>query len=66
MSDVEAKARRETVGESSAAVVRASEPAARDTPRRRPRIIPVLITLAVIAVAVVLGWTMWDYYMGAP
>jgi multidrug resistance efflux pump len=66
MSDVEVKARREAVGESPAAVVWAPEPAARDTPRRRPRIIPVLITLAVIAVAIVLGRAMWDAYMGAP
>src|SRR5436190_7562626 len=66
MSDVEVKARREAVGESSAAVVWAPEPAAHDTPRRRPRIIPVLITLAVIAVAIVLGRAMWDAYMGAP
>jgi multidrug resistance efflux pump len=66
MSDVEVKARREAVGESAAAVVWAPEPAARNTPRRRPRIIPVLITLAVIAVAIVLGRAMWDAYMGAP
>ena len=66
MSDVEVKARRGAIGESSAVVVWAPEPAARDTPRRRPRIIPVLITLAVIAVAIVLGRAMWDAYMGAP
>ena len=66
MSDVEVKARREAVGESHAAVVWAPEPPARDTPRRRPRIIPALITLAVIAVAIVLGRAMWDAYMGAP
>jgi multidrug resistance efflux pump len=66
MSDVEVKARRETVGESFAPVVWAPEPAARDTSRRRPRIIPVLITLTVIAVAIVLGRAMWDAYMGAP
>ena len=34
--------------------------------RRRFRIFPMLITLAVIAVAVVLGRAMWDAYMGAP
>lgn len=38
-------------------------PAAR---RRRFRIFPLLITLAVIAIAVVLGRAMWDDYMGAP
>jgi multidrug resistance efflux pump len=66
MSEVEVKSRREAVGKSSAAVVWAREPAARDTPRRRLRIIPLLITLAAIAVAIVLGRTMWDAYMGAP
>ena len=30
------------------------------------RIAPILITLATIAVAVPLGWAMWDAYMGAP
>jgi hypothetical protein len=46
------------VGESFAAVVWAPERAARDTPRRRLQIIPLLITLAVIAVAIVLGRAM--------
>ena len=35
-------------------------------PRRRLRIFPLLITLAMIALAVVLGRAMWDAYMGAP
>jgi multidrug resistance efflux pump len=34
--------------------------------RHHFRILPLLITLAVIAVAVVLGRAMWDAYMGAP
>jgi multidrug resistance efflux pump len=34
--------------------------------RRRMRIIPVLITLATVAVAGLLGWAMWSVYMGAP
>ncbi|MGH6840964.1 MAG: HlyD family secretion protein, partial [Methylocella sp.] len=34
--------------------------------RHRPRIIPVLITLATVAFAVPLGWAMWDAYMGTP
>ena len=34
--------------------------------RPRVRIAPILITLATIAVAVPLGWAMWDAYMGAP
>src|SRR5262249_7063225 len=39
---------------------------AQQTPRRRLRVLPLLITLATIAVAVVLGWAMWDAYVGAP
>jgi multidrug resistance efflux pump len=68
MADVDTKSRRETEADGSAAV-RAAEPrpvllpAAR---RRRIRFFPLLITLAVIAVAVVLGRAMWDAYMGAP
>jgi multidrug resistance efflux pump len=30
------------------------------------RIVPILITLATTAVAIVLGWAMWNAYMGAP
>ena len=30
------------------------------------RIVPVLITLATAAIAIVLGWTMWNTYMGSP
>ncbi len=46
--------------------VSVAEPAARDQVRPRVRIAPILITLATIAVAVPLGWAMWDAYMGAP
>ncbi len=35
-------------------------------PRPSLRIIPVLITLVTVALAVALGWAMWDTYMGAP
>src|ERR1700738_4678496 len=65
MSDVETKSKRETATDSPAAVW-SPEPAPRETPRRRLRILPLLITLATIAVAVALGWAMWDAYMGAP
>ena len=54
MSDVEAKSRREAEAESSAAP-RAAEPPPvlpRTTRKRRFRIFPLLITLAVVAVAV--------------
>jgi RND family efflux transporter MFP subunit len=67
MSDVDTKARR-VVEDESLAAARSPEPslalpAAR---RRRFRIFPLLITLAVVAVAVLLGRAMWDAYMGAP
>jgi multidrug resistance efflux pump len=65
MSDVEAKSEREAKADSPAAVG-SPAPTPRVTPRRRLRILPLLITLAVIAVAVVLGRAMWDAYMAAP
>jgi multidrug resistance efflux pump len=68
MSDVETRSKRETEAESSAATRSAEPPPALPptTRRRRFRIFPLLITLAVVAVAVVLGRAMWDAYMGAP
>ena len=42
------------------------EPTTRDTVGRRIRILPILITLAAVALAALLGWAMWDAYMGAP
>jgi multidrug resistance efflux pump len=65
MSEVETKAKRTAAADTPAAVW-SPEPPARDRPRRRLRILPLLITLAVIALAVVLGWGMWNAYMGAP
>ena len=65
MSEVETKSKREAAADSPAAVW-SPEPTPRETPRRRLRILPLLITLATIAVAVVLGRAMWDAYMGAP
>jgi multidrug resistance efflux pump len=68
MSDIETKSRPETEVERST-TTRSAElppvipPSAR---RRRFRIFPLLITLAVIVVAVVLGRGMWDAYMEAP
>jgi multidrug resistance efflux pump len=65
MSEVETKAKRAAAADTPAAVWSPGPPT-RDRPRRRLHILPVLITLAVIAVAVVLGRVMWDAYMGAP
>jgi multidrug resistance efflux pump len=65
MSEVEAKAKREAVGDSPAAGW-APDPAARAAPRSRQRVIPLLITLVTIALATGLGLAMWDAYMGAP
>jgi multidrug resistance efflux pump len=65
MSDVEARAKRETATEVPAEVW-SPEPAPRATPTRRLRIVPLLITLAALAVAGVLGRQMWNAYMGAP
>jgi multidrug resistance efflux pump len=66
MVDVDVRTKREAEGE-GAAITRAVEPMPpRTAPRRRLRLLPLLITLATVAVAVVLGRTMWDAYMGAP
>src|SRR5271155_5848238 len=65
MSDVEAKSKREAKADSPAAVW-SPDPAPRETPRRRLRILPLVITLATVAVAVAVGWAMWNAYMGAP
>jgi multidrug resistance efflux pump len=40
--------------------------AERHTAKPRFKIVPVLVTLATLAVAVPLGWEMWGAYMGAP
>ncbi len=42
------------------------EPEIRAPVRRRVQVIPFLITLATVALAVLLGWAMWDVYMEAP
>jgi multidrug resistance efflux pump len=65
MSEVETKSKREAVPDTPAAVW-SPEPAPRQAPRRHLRILPLLITLAALAVALALGWATWDAYMGAP
>jgi multidrug resistance efflux pump len=63
MSDAEAKPERKN---GDLHVVRSAEPAVRNMRRAPIRIVPLLITLTTSAFAVVLGWAMWNAYMGAP
>ena len=35
-------------------------------PKRERRVVPVLLTVLVVAIAALLGWAMWNAYMGAP
>jgi multidrug resistance efflux pump len=64
MSDAETKSERGKSGDLN--VFRSAQPAARNLPRVRIRIIPLVITLATTALAGVLGWAMWEAYMGTP
>jgi RND family efflux transporter MFP subunit len=41
-------------------------PSGRDGTKSHIRIVPILITLGTVALAAMLGWLMWDAYMGAP
>jgi multidrug resistance efflux pump len=65
MSDVETKLRPQTESSAAPRPVE-SPPVLPPASRHHFRILPLLITLAAIAVAVVLGRAMWDAYMGAP
>jgi multidrug resistance efflux pump len=65
MSEVQTKANSGNTASERDAVWSPDLPARHEV-RPRLRIIPVLITLATIALAVPLGWAMWDAYMGAP
>ncbi|MDB5410189.1 MAG: family efflux transporter subunit [Rhodospirillales bacterium] len=65
MVEVEGKRKRDNT-DGDGGTVRSAKPPARDTPRPHIRVIPVLITLATVALAALLGWAMWDAYMGAP
>jgi multidrug resistance efflux pump len=66
MVDLDVRTRREAEAENAAITESATPTPPRIAPRRRLRIFPLLIILAAVAVAVVLGRAMWDAYMGAP
>ncbi len=65
MSDVETKLKRETATGNPAEVWSPETPP-RAAPKRRLRILPLLITLASIAVAGALGRAAWNAYIGSP
>jgi multidrug resistance efflux pump len=65
MAEVEAKSKPETT-ETDREVAWSPDPLARATLRRRRRVLPVLLTMLVAALAAVLGRAMWNAYMAAP
>ena len=65
MSEIETKSKRETTWDEPATAW-SPEPIPRARATRRLRIIPLLVTLAIVAVAAIVGWAMWDAYMAAP
>src|SRR5580704_13723298 len=65
MSDLELQERPKAVGD-ILAVASPVKPIPVSTPRRRRRVVPLLITFVVLAVAAVFGKTTWDAYMGTP
>jgi multidrug resistance efflux pump len=65
MSDVETKLKRETATGNPAEVWSPETPP-RAAPKRRLRILPLLITLVSIAVAGALGRAAWNAYIGSP
>jgi len=67
MSEVETKAKPAVVADSiGSPAVYSPGSSAPEPPRRRLRVVPLLLTLAAVAGAGVLGRAMWYAYMGAP
>jgi len=64
MSDAETRLEHGNIADLHA--FRFAPPTTRKTRKIRIRIIPLLITLATTGLAAVLGWAMWEAYMGAP
>ncbi|TCM69330.1 HlyD family secretion protein [Rhizobium sp. BK068] len=65
MSEIKAELKPETA-KADGEATRSPDMLARTTPKRRARVLPVLLTVLVVAVAVILGRAMWKAYMGAP
>jgi multidrug resistance efflux pump len=65
MSEVEVKLKPE-IARATGETTWAPHSLTRETQTRRRRVLPVLLTALVVAVAVMLGMAMWDAYMGAP
>jgi len=65
MAEVEAKLKLGTPGGDDD-MVRPAGQAARDPAKSRLRVVPILVTLATVALAMPLAWAMWNVYMGAP
>jgi multidrug resistance efflux pump len=64
-SEVEAKAKPD-LRRAEPAPVWSPDPLVRPRPSRTMRVMPMLVTVVVLAVAVLLGRAMWTAYMGAP
>jgi multidrug resistance efflux pump len=66
MTITEVTSKRSEIADDDDKTVPSPPPESRAVTRRRIEIGPFLITLAAIAFAGLLGWKMWDVYMGAP
>ena len=66
MTITEVTSKRSETADDRDETVPSPPPQSRAITRRRIEIGPFLITLAAVALAGLLGWKMWDVYMGAP
>jgi multidrug resistance efflux pump len=66
MTVTEVTSKRSETADDRDETVPSPPPESRAITRRRMAIGPFLITLAAVALAGLLGWKMWDVYMGAP
>src|ERR1700744_4722729 len=65
ISDVRAKVKLDA-GRADRGAAWPPDPLARVTPKRGRRVMPVLYTVLAVAISGLLGWAMWNAYMGAP